>query len=149
MTYLISSALSWLVAISWHLWRILTLRTAYSHLSDTKVTIGSFFVVFFAAGLLRWGFSVATLTGLVLHAIVATAMLERSYRNSSVVAAVLGCSVVVDLMAFAAGGLSLASNEELRIGWLSLEVILIANTVHQFFKQPAEVQRSGYRRKTA
>jgi hypothetical protein len=50
------TALMWVTAMVWHLWRIGTLRPAFSKMSDTGTTLVSFAAVMILASWLRYMF---------------------------------------------------------------------------------------------
>lgn len=143
----------WALAMAWHLYRILLGRPAYENLSDSRGTVVSFILAFFAAGVFRHCVMepipdpfFAVVAMLMLHLILVLALFERSGRSSSLVAAILGTSVVVDLFVSAAMPFGL---DGAHWGLFGIEIALGVLAVLEFHRQPEAVRRAGYKRRTA
>lgn len=170
---MVKYALTWVATMSWHLWRIVTLRPAYPHLSDSGLMVSSFLAVYFGAGLLRWcvaprllhdapADTVTVLVSLALYMVGVVVLLERRQRNSALSAVVLGVSAACDLLitiGYLVGVLPSVSQPFtgliategmlqtvlLQFGDDIIEVAWVWNMVLQFHLQPDVVKKSGYR----
>jgi hypothetical protein len=139
---------AWVGAMAWHLWRIASFRPAYDRLSDTPKMMASFAFVFFLAGMTRWTVAEAVdpqraFFGLVVSVGVAIILFERADRSSSLVAATLGASAVVD---FACAALRLAGVETSAPTAAAVEIVLYLRCAQMFSREPLAVRRAGYRR---
>lgn len=141
----------WLASVSWHLWRVLTMRPAFKYLSDTALPVLSVSLVFMAVGLIRHvGFGSEGLLGAffeqTVFGLVLCLLAERRGRSSSLTVAYLSASAVVDIFTccmFAAGLLKTPQLPLMAGGiW---QVALMVAAYAQFHREPAEVQTTGYR----
>lgn len=142
--------ITWFAAMSWHLWRIATLRPYFKGLGDTAVTAVSFFVVYVASSLIRWaGFADAAIAAVifsdVLHFFVLCLALERTGRSSSLLFVALGASAFVDLAAVLVSNVIDVSVESQ--GFLAIEIMLYARAAYCFSLEPYDVRSAGYKRK--
>lgn len=135
---LAKSAALWVGSISWHLWRIATLRPAFSQLRNSWFSLLSFTLVFALAGSLRWVTAAPTtyplqptLHGLALHWLLLFGLIGWFGKHKNLVAACLGASAVIDGLAM---GLFAAGVLEIKLAANVLEVLLVAITVHRFFQ---------------
>lgn len=101
-----AAILLFIAAIGWHLYLIATLRPQFSKLSDTRSTVGSFFLVFLVSGLVRWSmldkWPVSDVfIGMLFHALILWAIFKRPSISSALVVSMLGASAAVDLIAIA------------------------------------------------
>lgn len=151
----------WIFAIVWHHWRILTLRPAFSALSDTFPAALPFLIPFFATEMLRYGilspefnseltlmggavFLLKTLGSAFASWIIVLICFERKARSSSLGSVVLGVftignTIVMLLYAFDLSGL------EVSIVELACTIASIFTMLSSFQKEPAAVQAAGYR----
>lgn len=144
--------LIWFSAMAWHLWRIITMRPAFKHLSDTRRMAQSFIGIYYAAGILRWvvlnddqNTALMQTLGLFTWMVVIFACFERRQRNFSLTAAVLGVSAAIDLLVSL--GVLCHVLDSVRTGlWSSaLEFVWTGAMVIRFLREPDYVQRAGYR----
>lgn len=145
--------LIWFSAMAWHLWRIITMRPAFKHLSDTGPMAMSFIGIYYAAGVLRWvvlnddpnAALMKTLLGLFLWMLVIFACFERRPRSSALTATVLGVSAAIDLLVCL--GVLCHVLDSVRIGlWGTvLEFVWTGAMMIRFLREPDYVQRAGYR----
>lgn len=143
-------AIDWALAMFWHLWRIATLRPAFNHMADDAKTLLSFGSVFVAAGLLRhWVFGHQDLFGAIgtmaMWALLLIVLFERSNRSSTLVAACMGVSAIVDLVLVAAETSGLVSGLGRLNAVFYVEVLLMLVQRHIFLRRPDEVRARGYR----
>ncbi len=140
-----------LLATGWHLAHILMLRPAYKTLGDTKMTVLTFFALFFLAGTLKYqwftepplGLGVMS-SALLLHAALVMLCFERSQRSSALVAVLLACSACADFLYCAL--VFFGADWTPSTVTLVVELVLSVAAVLRFFQEPAEVQQRGYRR---
>lgn len=142
--------ITWFAAMTWHLWRIGTLRPYFKGLGDTAVTAVSFFVVYVASSLIRWaGFADAAIAAvvfsLVIHFFVLCLVFERTGRSSSLIFVALGASALVDLAAVLVSNVIDVSVQSQ--GFLAIEIMLYARAAYCFSREPSEVRSAGYKRK--
>lgn len=133
-----------------HLWRIAFLRPAFNRLADSMGTVMTFNLAYLAAGQLRWGILGEmsfgqVLAGNCLQLLACLIAFERKDRNSSMVAAALGCSCVVDVAASFAFATGIAPSVS---GWqyTAIEAAYIFATYLRFKQLPAAVKQRGYLR---
>jgi hypothetical protein len=150
-----SKTFAWSAAMGWHLWRIATLRPAFSRLSDSGSMVGSFIGLFFAAGILRWAILgpgtaeyqfLPTMLKLVLHLMVVIVLFERRSRSSSLSAAVLGVSAVFDILVSVAVLLGLRASV-MPVHWVEhlMEVLWMVSMAANFSNESPAVRAKGYR----
>lgn len=144
------TALIWAVAMTWHLWRIATLRTAFAHMADDAKTLKSFGSVFVAAGLLRhWVFGqqdfFGTIGTLAIWSLPLVVLFERSNRSSTLVATCMGVSAIVDLLVVAAetSGLVPGLGQVYAVFYVEVLLMLIQRQI--FLRRPDDVRARGYR----
>ena len=142
----------WLLSMGWHLWCVATLRPDFRRLGDTAVTFSSFFALFCLASWTRWGAlgghtAFEVLATIVVWTITLLLVAERTHRASTLFFTLLGSSAVVDFMASAMQVLGYGDFVS-RSFWFLVEVALMLGAYAHFRAMPAEVQASGYRRKT-
>lgn len=152
---MLSKTLTWTAAMGWHLWRIATLRPAFSRLSDSGPMVASFLGLFYAAGVLRWtvlGPGTAeyqfwpTMLKLFVHMMVVFALFERRSRNSALTASVLGVSAVFDLAVAMLILLGLRASA-MPFHWVEyvMELLWMVSMVANFSNEPPAVRAKGYR----
>lgn len=145
---LASAPVLWVVAMAWHLGRILMGRPAFERLADAPSTVLSFVGVYFFASWLRWvdvgGGSLASFAGTQsLYGLLIVALVERKDRSSALAATLLGSSAAVDLIAVAlhlGGGFPLN-----HLLYVMAEFVLMAVCVFRFSTAPSSVRARGYR----
>lgn len=144
----------WVSAMLWHLWRITTLRPAFKHLSDTGPMAGSFILVYFLAGALRWWVLgpeesyqiLKVLFGLFIYLVLILAVFERSNRSSAMSAVALGVSAAVDLGVSCAYLLGILDSVQLPGATnLLIEGVWMLVMFFQFNRQPETIRMRGYR----
>lgn len=151
---MVKTSFVWVSAMFWHLWRIATLRPAFKQLSDTGPMAGSFILVYFLAGVLRWWILnpdessqiLKVLFGLFIYLILILAIFERSNRSSSMSAVALGVSAAVDLVVSGAYLLGMLDSVVLPDATnLGIESVWILMMFYQFTRQPEAIRMRGYR----
>jgi hypothetical protein len=147
----LSNVILWFGSMSWHLWRMVTGRPAYTGLGDTWLTATSFAAVFFIAGLLRWhvlgsaAFLEASLD-LLIYAVILLVIAERRTRSSGLVCALFGISAAVDLVVCSLYAVELIPSVDLPgVMNAGITVALMFVAVIRFHREPLCVQRNGYR----
>jgi hypothetical protein len=140
----------WVCAMTWHLWRIATLRPMFSSLGDNGKTMGSFLLVFYAAGITRWLVTsdlnlLVILASLTIMVVMVLVVFERNHRSSSLTASILGASAAADIIAIGLEFFGIPAND-VRIQLLGAEIALMFGCAWQFAREPKEVRSSGYRR---
>lgn len=140
----------WVASVTWHLWRVMTMRPAYRYIGDTFLPVVSFGLVFLVTGASRRVMGGDTLMGAffeqVLLGLFLCLLAERRHRSSSLCVAFMAASIVVDLVA---GGLFVAGvlktpQLPFMAGGLWQAALMLAAYV-QFRQEPLEVQATGYR----
>lgn len=147
---LLTFAFFWVLSVGWHLGCIMRGRPAYANLSDSRLTVASFVGVFYVAGLLRHVVADPTpltvsqgLFVLTAYLVVVLLVFERQDRSSGLVAALLGSSAAADLLIF---GTWIFDGPSTHWTLQAYEVIIFVLALLHFGRQPAEVQRRGYKR---
>ncbi len=145
--------LIWFSAMAWHLWRIITMRPAFKHLSDTGPMAMSFIGIYYAAGILRWvvlnddpkAALMKTVLGLFLWMVVIFACFERRSRSSALTASVLGVSAAIDFLVCAGVLFHLLDSVHTGLWGSVLEFVWTGIMMIRFLREPEYVQRVGYR----
>lgn len=149
-------AITWVAAMTWHLFRIATLRPAFDKLSDTSSVTRSFFAVFFGAELLRWiVLYPAQYPEVVALMVVFKVLIEGFFillvfgsirHNSSLSASVLGVCALIDLTVSTLYMLGAISSVKVA-GWPEtiVQLFWVAAMVYQFSRAPAAARECGYR----
>lgn len=142
-------AILWVSSLSWHLWRILTLRPAYRYLKDGPGAVVSFLFAYYAAGLLRNyergpGSALIMLT---VNLLVVLALFERRERSSILPLGVLGASAATDLVVALTMLLGWTPPTGVTTYYWSsiLEATLVVRVIYRFFKLPPDKQRAEKR----
>lgn len=148
---MLRNILTWLGAIAWHLWRMLSGRPAFRNLGDTSLTLMSFLGVFVAAGLLRWAALGATSVpevgiNLFLQGSFYTLIAYRRHRSTSLLCAYFGVSAGVDLVVATSYLVGiLPSVHMVSASNMLLQLVLMFIATIQFHREPLHVQTAGYR----
>jgi len=136
------------LSMGWHLGRIACCAPAYRKLSDTYRTFWAFAAIYLLAGLLRHCLVgsdpvLATALKLIAYSSILCLLFKRSNRSIALVAALLGCSTVVDLLASAGALFGVVESSAF---WGPVEMVLVIAAVVQFHRAPIEVQQKRYGR---
>lgn len=148
LNHIFRFAALWVTAMAWHLLRILTLRPAFSHVSDTRAPLYSFASVYLACGVLRWAVMddkgiFTTVTVLAFNALFLAAMTVRSDRSMSLFMVMLGASAAVDVTALVGQGLGL-DVQSFRYQLLALELAVMCCAAIRFSKLPDYMRATGF-----
>lgn len=148
----------WCAAMTWHLYRIATLRPAYRHLGDTLSSLISFSLVyclsFFVLERVRNevlypGSAPNVIMELLLLAMgyAVRYMLFRGSGSRAGLMAALGAATVANLLSALAlaSGLATATSAMMSVG---LELVLCTAALYQFHRLPPEIRVTNYRAKS-
>jgi hypothetical protein len=149
---LVSTSLTIVGLLAWHLGHIAMLRPDYSRISDTKPVLASFFGLYALATSLRWCAIGATnwksaLLAFVVNVVVIFVVFAKKDKSLAVISACFGGSALVGFISAFALTIGLVKPGNSMILFTIAETIVFVQCIRVFREQSQEIQAKGYKPK--